>query len=151
MKHGIWILSAVFLASAGASSAAPIGNPPPPRRFELAKCTAPKHGTLWASFGHLMTSDSEAITYFPTELAVFAPDLTSRLVYPTLDEALKVDLQVGSGRVHLAFRVPHGSSTRSHLLQLMQYDPRIDNAYIGNWIVTENGAESYDQVSCSLD
>lgn len=126
---------------------------PAPRLFELMKCSSLKIGTLWASFGHLRRSGSEEITYFPTEIVYFGPDFSARMVYDKLDDALKVDVAVRSGGYHLGMEVPKGDGvTQKHLLQLRLYDPRVSNAFIGNWTVSEPGkADVMDLVACSAD
>lgn len=134
------------------SSAHALPNPNPPKRnFELMKCVSIKHGTLWASFGHQWRSDVYEPIYFPTEIVVFASDLTSRLLFPDFREGLKIPVIVRPTSVRMEFKVPFGDTERTHLLQISQYDPKIDNGYLGTWTVSVNGKESADQVGCSLD
>lgn len=140
-----------MLAVTSNAQALPAPGPTEPFRFELMKCTSERHGTIWASFGRLMRSGEDTITYFPTEIVVFAPDLTSRLLFPKFEDAFKIPTSVGPGRMSMEFEVPNGASVRTHLLQIMQYDPRIKNAYLGNWSVKEAGEEKMAAVACSLD
>lgn len=120
--------------------------------FELMKCTGRTHGTIWASFGHLMRSDRDGVRTFPTEIVLFAPDVSARRVFTTLEESLQVDVADRGSSVRMAFSVPKGSGEQHHLLQLLRYDPRMPNAAVGNWKVTEDGQpERHDFVACSLD
>lgn len=124
------------------------------KQFELMKCTAPKIGTLWVSFGRLFHSDEPQATYFPTEIAFFgaAPVATAsfRKVYLSVPEALKVDLSVGPGHMHFGFVNANNEDT--HLLQIMQYDMRLPHAYLGNWTyTTKDGKTVMDLAACSLD
>ena len=104
-----------------------------------------------ASFGRQWRSESPDPIYFPTEIVVFASDLTSRLLFPDFREGLKIPLIVRPGSVSMEFKVPFGEVERTHLLEISQYDPRVDNGYMGNWTVSVNGKKAMDQVGCSLD
>ena len=141
----------IVLSTQNFAEALPAPKPQEPFRFELMKCTSERHGTIWASFGRLMRSGEDTVTYFPTEIVVFSPDLTSRLLFPKFEDAFKIPTSVGPGRMSMKFDVPNGSKIRTHHLQIMQYDPRIDNAYVGNWSVTDSGDEKMGAVACSLD
>lgn len=134
---------------------APIANAsldPPARTFELMKCVSVKHGTIWASFGKQYRSEEDQPRYFPTEIVVFAPDYSDRLLFPDFREALKIPLKVTRGQLSMQFLTKNGEISKTNALEISQYDPRIENGYLGQWIVTENGKRpAYDQASCSLD
>ncbi len=116
--------------------------------FELMKCTSQKNGTLFASFGHLYRSGDTKATTFPAEIVVLKGDQTVRLLYPTVDEALKVNIETRERSIHMDF----AAGTTKHLLQLLMYDPRLSNSFLGNWIVTSaDGRETADLVACTVD
>lgn len=116
--------------------------------FELMKCTSQKNGTIFASFGHLMRSGSDVITTFPTEIVVLKGEQTTRLLYPNLESALKVNIETRPRSIHIDFV----AGTTKHLLQLLMYDPRNTNSFLGNWTVTAaDGTESADLIACTAD
>lgn len=139
-----------FFAFVFAAAGAPF-PPAPERNYELMKCNGRSFGTIWASFGRQYRSDSERPVYFPTEILVFSPDLNSRLLFPNINEALKIEVLVRSRLIRMKFSVPHGESSRTHLLQLLQAYPDDNRAFLGNWTVSENGKEQMDEVACSLN
>ena len=116
--------------------------------FELMKCTSQKNGTMFASFGHLMRSGSDAITTFPTEIVVLKGDQTTRLLYPTVEQALQVNVITRPRSIHIDF----SAGTTKHLLQLLMYDPRLTNSFLGNWTVSTPGQpDSSDLLACTAD
>lgn len=142
------LLAALVSSSAQAMPMPPNGN----KLFDLMKCTSPKNGTIWASFGHAILSGEDKVRFFPTEIVLFGKDISARLLFPNFKEALKEDVDVGVGRMHMGFVAVAGDRVQKNLLQIMQYDKRIMNSYIGNWTVTEEGKpEIYDQVFCTLN
>jgi hypothetical protein len=126
---------------------------PATKPFELVKCTSQKNGTLWMSFGHLLRSGEDQLVYFPTEIALFAKGYTSRQVFLNLDEALKVEVAVGPGRIRLNFTTrKENGTTRREYLTLIQSVRGNPSAFMGNWSATEEGGEAVmDLVACSAD
>ncbi len=124
----------------------------PPRRWELMKCTSEKNGTIWASFGRLYKSGQNEPVWFPTEIVLFAKDFSYRELFPDYREALKVPVRVSPGSMSMTFLAKKGEIVQTNLVQLIQYDSRIPNAFLGNWNVSEPGKPDVsDLVSCSLD
>lgn len=122
--------------------------------FELMKCTSRRSGTIWGSFGHLYRSGEDKVIHFPTEIVLFGSDVNGRLLFPTLEEALKIPMTADDavGRMHLEFSVPKGAGVQNHLLQIFRYDPRNKNGYMGNWTISEAGQpDRMDEAACSLD
>lgn len=142
------LLAALVSTSAHALPIPPTGN----KLFDLMKCNSAKNGTIWASFGHAILAGEDKVRFFPTEIVLFGKDISTRLLFPNYKEALKQDVDVGLGRMHMGFVATSGDRVQKNLLQIMQYDKRIANSYIGNWTVTEEGKpEIYDQVFCTLN
>jgi hypothetical protein len=126
---------------------------PVAKPFELMKCTSQKNGTLWMSFGHLLRSGEDQLIYFPTEIVLFAKDYTSRQVFMKLDEALKVEVNVGPGRIRLNFTThKENGKTRQEYITLIQSVKDNPNAFLGNWSATEEGGDTVmDLAACSAD
>lgn len=147
LKNILFVILAFFPLFA---HALPKPIQPNDRPFDMMKCTSIKNGTLWVSFGHMMRSGEDKITYFPTEIALFASSFTARKVY-SIEEALKVNMQVELGRMRLGFTLPRGSEpARTEYITLLANDRNNPGSYMGNWAATEPGQESVmDLVSCS--
>ncbi len=153
MNRFLCLLTLLFSITFLSVKATALPMPDPgEKRFELMKCTSLKNGTLWASFGRLYRSGVEEVIIFPTEIIVFAKDLNSRLLFPKLDDSLKIKVTYGHGRMSMEFSVPTDTGMRNHVFRLMQYNPSVNNAFVGSWLVTEDGkTEINDEVWCSLD
>ncbi|HRO68466.1 MAG TPA: hypothetical protein PL182_12925 [Pseudobdellovibrionaceae bacterium] len=133
-----------FFALALSSAKAQLSSDP---RYELMKCTAPKLGTLWASFGHLIRSGEDQMIYFPTEI-VWIPQgetASQRRVYWTLDEALTVPISVGPNRFSLQFKM--GST--DHQIRLIRYAD-LAHSFLGSWQSTTDGREIFDEIACTI-
>jgi hypothetical protein len=140
------------------SQAYEVKEPPTPYKdpqWVLLKCVSMKNGTLWASMGHLTTSDApDKVVYFPTELVLFEKWDTeaSRLVffdYKTALEHTKILVRPKGMSLEFSMVNPAGVEQR-HLLQLIQYD-NLKNSYVGNWARSE--ADKKDvmaQVDCTV-
>lgn len=138
-----WI-TLVFFALTFSFAGAQISSDP---RYEIMKCTAPKLGTLWASFGHLMRSGEDQLIYFPTEIIWIPQDGTSsqRRVYWTLDEALTVPISVGANRFSLQFKL--GSA--EHQVRLIRYAD-LAHSFLGSWQSKTEGREIFDEIACTI-
>lgn len=124
-------------------------------QWVLLKCVSIKNGTLWASMGHLTTSDApDQIMYFPTELVLFEKwdAQASRIVFLDYKKALahtKISVRPKGLRLEFPMTNPAGVE-QQHLLQLIQYD-NLKNSYIGNWARSEAGkTDVMDQANCTV-
>lgn len=140
------------------SQAYKVTEPPTPYkdpRWVLLKCVSEKNGTLWASMGHLMTSDApDTVTYFPTELVLFEKwnAEASRLVFLDFKKALahtKISVRPKGLSLEFPMTTPAGVEQK-HLLQLIQFDD-LKNSYVGNWARSESGkTDVMDLANCSV-
>ncbi|MBX3039094.1 MAG: hypothetical protein KF789_00130 [Bdellovibrionaceae bacterium] len=138
-----WI-AFVFIALSISSAQAQLASEP---RHELMKCTAPQHGTLWASFGHLMRSGENHLIHFPTEIVWIPQGETTPLrnLYWTLDEALTVPVSVGPHRFSMQFKMGEAE----HYIRLIRYG-NLAHSFLGSWQSTSEGREIFDEIACSL-
>lgn len=160
IKNNLFTVLTFFglILMTSSSQAYKVTEPPTPYedpRWVLLKCVSVKNGTLWASMGHLMTSDApDTVTYFPTELVVFEKwdSEASRLVFIDYKKALEqTKIFVRPKGLSLEFSMvnPTGVEQR-HLLQLIQYD-NLKNSYIGNWARSEAGqSDVMDLANCTV-
>jgi hypothetical protein len=123
-------------------------------RWSMLKCTSLLNGTIWASFGHLMTSDEDSVVYFPAEIVIFesltAP--ATRLFFPDFKKAIEaVKIRVGYRKFSMEFEAPNQFSVmQKHKITLIQY-PNLKNAYMGNWALIENGkSDVMADIQCQI-
>lgn len=127
--------------------------------FDMLKCKSPKLGTVWASFGHLMTSDKPDPQFFTVEVGYFSSDANARLEYGTdyKKSMAEVPTRVAPGSGSLVFSVPveseHGEMVeRKVTLTWIQVDRRDDHSFMGNAKVEQMGVpEINDLVACTLN
>ncbi len=140
-----FLIGLMFSVPAFAMDASPTMAKP----FDLMKCKSVQHGTVWASYGRVMTSDKPAPTYFLTELAVFSPDKVTRFEFGSdfkraLSE-IETRVERGGGSLHFT-----DDSGRAHSITWIQADRRDPNSFLGNWRVRDGGTEVNDIVGCTL-
>jgi hypothetical protein len=148
-----YLILALFSSAAFAMQAAPGTGE---KSFDLMKCFSAKHGTVWGSFGHLMTSDSPELKYFATEIAVFAPDSVSRireLNFKKAMELVDVSVRPGAASIRFSVEVEAGGEKlkRDHTITVLNWNRELKNAFVGNWKVVQNGVEVHDEVACTLN
>lgn len=140
------LLAALFLAY----SAFALPNPVPREKaYDLIKCTAPKLGTIWASFGHVMSSDDPEPRYFFTEVNVIDnSDILHRRRYwdHREGESAGAVVVVRKGSIRLEFSLVEGESHKLTLLNSVRNDP---NSFMGNWEWAAGGKPRFDQVACT--
>lgn len=155
LKNILFVVISIVVIS---SQAYEVKEPPTPYKdpqWVLLKCVSIKNGTLWASMGHLTTSDApDKIVYFPTELVLFEKwnAEASRVIFIDYKKSLahtKISVRPKAMSLDFPMINPAGVEQR-HLLQLIQYD-NLKNSYVGNWARSESGKNDVmDQVDCTV-
>jgi hypothetical protein len=125
-------------------------NPAPREKaYDLIKCTAPKLGTIWASFGHVISSDDPEPRYFFTEVNVIdQSDVLQRRRYwdHREGEAQGAVVIVRKGSMRLEFSLKEGESHKITLISSVRNDP---NSFMGNWEWKVGEDSRFDQVACT--
>jgi hypothetical protein len=131
-------------------SAFALPNPAPREKaYDLIKCTAPKLGTIWASFGHVVSSDDPEPRYFFTEVNVIdQSDLLQRRRFwdHREGEAQGAIAVVRKGSMRLEFSLKEGESHKITLISSVRNDP---NSFMGNWEWKVGEDSRFDQVACT--
>lgn len=125
------------------------GPAPREKAYDLIKCTAPKLGTIWASFGHIMNSSDPEPRYFFTEVNVINnSDLLQRRRFwdHREGEAQGAVVVVRRGSMRLEFSVSEGESHKITLMNTVRNDP---NSFMGNWEWKVGDVSRFDQVACT--
>jgi hypothetical protein len=130
-----------------------------PKPFDLLKCKSPKLGTVWASFGHVMTSENLDPQFFVVEVGYFSTDANARLEYGTdfKKSMAEAPTRVAPGSGSMIFAVPveseHGETvTRTIKLTWIQVDRRDEHSFMGNANVVQPGVpEINDLLACTLN
>jgi hypothetical protein len=141
------ILVALFLVSY--ASALP-GPAPREKAYDLIKCTAARHGTIWASFGHIMSSSDPEPRYFFTEVSVI--DNTDALYRRRFwdhreGEAAGAIVVIRKGGMKLEFPGAKGERHEVTLVNSVRNDP---NSFMGNWeLIPAAGEPIFDSVACT--
>jgi hypothetical protein len=137
-----------------ASAAAQVKEIPPPisvpKRFELMKCSSPKAGTLWVSFGVAYDSDHPDPMYFPTEIVYFGNNGEApwRWKFTSIPEARQRPLFLSEGYMAMKFE----TSVSQHALMVVRTGPNMPNSFSGSWNVSNGDKNSYtDSADCSID
>lgn len=129
----------------------PLPAQPPRTSVELMKCSSDKLGTLWVSFGRLLPADSETPTFFLTDVVHVSFEGTYLLSPASLSESLQSEVSLGPRHLHVKFILDSASPVRTHLVQILRYDPRSLTAYLGTWVISEpEGLERRDFVACTV-